>query len=237
MNHLSKHVFPSVRRRAAPGDARTPGARCPATGAAALLIAVLAGCGPLARTPPARLHALDPAPAGAATPCAVRFALRELRMAPHLDRPEVIVAREGSRLLAEPDDLWAAPLAQQVRGALTGALAARLEGSQAVPHPWRLGEAPQLALAVEIDRLEPVAGALRASLGWRASDVAASRQLAWGRWEQAVPLRAAPATAAEGATAAATVAAVDASLSAFADVLASRIAQDPLIAGWCRPAR
>lgn len=226
----------SYRRRRAPRGGAMPGVRRATAWAGAIAIALLTGCGPLARTPQARLHALDPVPpaAGAAAPCAVRFALRELRLAAYLDRPEVIVARDGSRILAEPDDLWAAPLAQQLRAALTGALLARLQGSQPVSHPWRLGEAPQLALAVEVDRLEPVAGVLRASLGWRASDVAASRQLAWGRWDHAVPIRAASD---EGSGAAATVAAIDASLSAFADVLAARIVQDPAIAGWCRTAR
>lgn len=235
MNPLSTLLSSCRRRRSQHGNATTGALRAAAW--VVVASAALAGCGPLARTPPARLHALDPAPAaaGAAAPCAVRFALRELRVASYLDRPEVIVARDGSRIVADPDDLWAAPLTQQLRGALTGALVARLQGSQPVPHPWRLGEAPQLALAVEVERLEPVAGALHARLGWRASDVAGSRQLAWGRWEHAVPLRAMPAEG--GGAAAATVAAIDASLSAFADMLAVRIAQDSAVAGWCRPAR
>lgn len=203
----------------------------------AAALSLLAGCASFTNfgnKPPSRLYALDvsAAPAKRAS-CGVRFAIRELRLAAHLERPEVVIAREGSRIVAEPFDLWAGPLAQQLRRELSRALVARLEGSQAVPHPWRLDETPQLAFVFDVDRLEAAGNVLHASVGWRVVEVAANRQLASERSEIRRPLVAAQ-PAVNGATAQSVVQAVDAALADVADALAARIATDQSISSrWC----
>lgn len=225
-----------LRRRSDPDAAAT--ARRRALGAcAAAVLSLLAGCASFTNfgnKPPSRLYALDVATAPAKrAPCGVRFAIRELRLAAHLERPEVVLAREGSRIVAEPSDLWAGPLAQQLRRELSRALVTRLEGSQAVPHPWRLDETPQLALVLEVDRLEAASNVLYASVGWRVVEVASNRQLASERSEIRRPLVAAQ-PAVNGATAQSVVQAIDAALADVADALAARIATDQGISSrWC----
>lgn len=216
----------------------TTAARRRALGACtAAALSLLAGCASFTNfgnKPASRLYALDvstaPAPRAA---CGVRFAIRELRLAAHLERPEVVLAREGSRIVAEPSDLWAGPLAQQLRRELSRALVARLEGSQAAPHPWRLDETPQLALALDVDRLEAAGGTLHASVGWRVVEVAGNRQLVSERWESRRPLASGQPTV-NGANAQSVVQAIDAALAELADTLATRITADPNMSSrWC----
>ena len=222
-----------VKRAVAAARRRGLAAACTVI-ALSLLVAGCTTFAGFASKPPSRLYALDVSTVPATrAQCAVRFAIRELRLAAHLERPEVVLAREGSRIVAEPTDLWAGPLAQQLRRELSRALTARLDGSQAAPHPWRVDETPQLALAIEVDRLEEASGALQSSVSWRVIEVASNRQLASERWDNRRSIDKAP-LATNGTNASAVVQAIDAALADLADVLAKRIATDAAIAGrWC----
>ena len=224
---------PAPLRGSVPSGGAERGARRAAALAWVTAAALAAGCGALGNKTPSRLHALDtrPAAAGAERACALRFSVRELNLAGHLARPEVVTGRTGNRIEADADDLWAAPLATELRRIVALELADRLRGSQPVPHPWRLEEAPRLAVSIDVDRLEPAGGALQAAIGWRLVDVAGHRVLAWGRWQAQPALG--PIGAAEAARADATVAAMGAALAQFTDMLAARIAADPVAGGWC----
>ena len=191
--------------------------------ALAVALASLAGCGGgllPARGEPVRLYALEAAAPAQRLSCPVRFSVRDTRLAGHLERPEVVVARDGPRIEAPVSAQWAAPLAAELKRQLSRALADRLEGSSPVPHPWRLEDAPRLAVSVDFDRLEPEGDRLRAIGIWRIADVAAGRSVEAGRFDESFLLAGSPG----GDRAAATVAAIDAALGRLADQLAVRIA-------------
>ena len=185
--------------------------------------AVLAGCGGSllpARGEPVRLYALQAVAPAQRMACPVRFSVRDARLAGHLERPEVVVARDGPRIEAPLGAQWAAPLAPELKRLLSRALADRLDGSVPVAHPWRLEDAPRLAVTVDFDRLEPEGDRLRAVGVWRIADVAAGRGIDVGRFDEALGLADAPGTD----RAAATVAAIDVALGRLADRLATRVA-------------
>lgn len=191
-------------------------------GALVAAAAALAGCGGSllpSRGEPVRLYALQAAPPAQRLACPLRFSVREARLAGHLDRPEVVVGRDGPRIEAPLAAQWAAPLAPEVKRLLSRALADRLEGSFPVAHPWRLEDAPRLAVSVDFDRLEPEGGGLRAVGAWRLTDVAAGRGVDAGRFDDTIALGDAPGVD----RAAATVAAIDVALGRLADRLAARV--------------
>lgn len=180
----------------------------------AALLAGFAGCTGLVATSQSRLYALDAVPPGVTTRCPVTFSIRDVRIAGHLDRDEVVVGRDGPRVHASSDDVWAAPLKQELPRLLTRLLTDRLAGSVSVPYPWRFGEQPALALNVEVDRLDPVDGALQAALRWTVVEANAtpSRVVGRGSFETRVPQT--------GTGAATVVRAIDVALGRFADTLA-----------------
>jgi uncharacterized lipoprotein YmbA len=194
------------------------------------ILALLSACSLLPESAPVHLFALDTVPSAETAPCAVSFSLRDIRLAGHLDRQEVIVARQGSELVASGNELWAAPLKREFARVLTGTLLSRWSGSVAIAHPWRQGEVPRLALNVDVDRLEPVADQLRATIRWTLVEPAAkSRVLDGGSFDTSVPM------SARGA--APTVQAIDRAIGRFGDLLAKRARAAPALREACQAAR
>ena len=199
--------------------------------AAVLSGLLLAGCGNLISSSQSRMYALDAVPATRKVPCPIGFSIREVRVAGHLDRDELVLMRDGPEIRASADDVWAAPLKTELPRVLTRLLLARLDGSVSVPYPWRFNEQPGLALNVEIDRLEPVNGELAATMRWTVVQptTTPARVLNRGTFETRVPL--------EGPGPTAAVRAIDTALGRFADALAELGASDPGARAACAQAQ
>lgn len=191
-----------------------------------VLVVALAGCGGLLpNSEPARLHAIRlPAPT-VQHACPVSFSVRDLRLAGHLDRPEVVLAVEGSRVVVEGDDLWASPLRAELPRLVARALADRLAGSRLQAYPWRFNEVPRLAVSVQLDRLEAEAGQMRLDASWSLVDPRASnRPLAHGRLVESMPITVPPDA---GGRADAVAEATGTALGRLADAMAARLAALP----------
>ena len=212
---------PLPRPRAARHATRLPFA---ATLAA---LTALGGCAGLGSAPPPRLFALAGAPAAAApVPCAMGFSIRDVRVAGHLDRAEIVTGREGPEIRAAADALWAAPLRAELPRLTAALLGQRLAGSRVVPYPWRFNEWPDAAFTFDIDRMEPVGDALQLAATWTAAvPGSAPRALGGGRFETTVPM--------SGHGAAATVRAADVALGRLADAVAAQAAPGGRLASGC----
>lgn len=208
--------------------ARSTAGRRIATAAALTIAALMAGCTGLITPSQSRMYALDAAPPGKTARCPIGFSVREVRVAGHLDRDELVVARDGAQIRASADDVWSAPLKSELPRVLTRLLLARLEGSVAVPYPWRFNEQASLALNVDVDRLEPIGGELHALLRWTVVEptTAPVRLIGRGTFDTRVPL--------VGSGPGDTVQAIDVALGRFADMLAGQAAADAR--GVCRAA-
>ena len=232
--HAPVHARSSVDRAARRCVAAAPGLVARAViatvkGVAALpLVALLAGCTGLITPSQSRLYALDAVPPGRTTPCPIGFSVRDVRVAGHLDRDELVVAREGARIRSSAEDIWSAPLKSELPRVLTRLLLARLEGSVAVPYPWRFNEQAALALDVDVDRLEPIGGELQAQLRWTVVEPTTTpvRLIGRGSFDTRVALA--------GGAPDGTVRAIDVALGRFTDVLAGQAAADSR--GICRAA-
>ena len=189
--------------------------RRPAWLGAVGLVTGLAACSIIPDTQPSRLYTLDTVAPLQSASCPANFSVRDFRVAGHLDREEMVVAREGPEVKATASDLWASPLKVELPRVLTRSLLVRWNGSRATPFPWRFNELPRAALNVDVDRLEPVGDQLNASFRWSVSDPAlAHRLLDSGIFETRVPT----ADRSAGATALA----INQALGRFADALAER---------------
>jgi uncharacterized protein len=135
---------------------------------------ILLGCYALVScgsSPPTRFYILNEiAPTASAPAAAVsnRIPLRvePIAIAPELDRPEIVSRVGPNRVRVAGSDRWAAPLAEQIRRALSNDLSARLpSGSVADPNEASTNE-PRRLLKIEIDEFysdESCAVSLRAS--------------------------------------------------------------------------
>lgn len=130
--------------------------------ALALVVApiTLAGCLSLgARPPPPRLWVL---PGGAAAPAAgdgahgaaPRVGLGPIRLPAYLDRPQVVTRLGPARLDAGEGDRWAAPLQALFGAALAEGLREAAPGAEVLLWPWPPAAAPDLRVAVEVQRFE-----------------------------------------------------------------------------------
>lgn len=205
------------------------------TFATPVIALLLAGCGLLPATQSSRLHALPYSEVTAVTRCAISFAIRDFRLAGHLDRAEVVTGRSGTRLELSPADLWAAPLKEELRRSLGRSLETRWTGSRQVNHPWRFGEGPELAVEVSVDRLEPEAGLLQARIRWQgwilpksaADSGADSKPITQGQFSRALTIDAGPA-------AQATAAAIARALDEFSAEVAGGASDQRGLADLCR---
>lgn len=193
-----------------------------------LMALLLAGCNVLPSQLSSRLHALPYIESASRAACAASFSIRDLRLAGHLDRAEVVTGHSGSLIEVSPLDLWASPLKDELRRALGHGLAARWIGARLVSHPWRFGETPDLALEVSVDRLEPIGHELQANIRWQ-----------W--WTPATPARQPFAVGSlsrslrlPDSSASATVLAISQVVEATADALAAQGSDQVALAALCR---
>ncbi|UCE32257.1 MAG: membrane integrity-associated transporter subunit PqiC [Burkholderiales bacterium] len=208
---------------AARGSWRRQAARA---GAALVFGAALSGCTLVPNSAPADMYVLEAAAPRVGFDCALSFSVREVRLAGHLDRPEIVIGKVGARIETSQRALWASTPARELPAAIARALARRLRGSQIVPHPWRFGETPALAIEVDVDRLEPEGGQLVAEIRWSAAEPRGqSPAVARGSYVARVPMAAGDA--------AATAAAVVTALGGFVDALATRMAEHPQVGTLC----
>ena len=125
----------------------------------AVLVAVQA-CTVFPDSPAARLYALDLPPAESIGACPIRFAVRDVRLPGYLDRPELVLGRDGSRTEVSAQHLWAAPLASESTRLLGQGIQERLQGSQLMPYPIRLAERPEWIVIPVLSRFQLSAGKL-----------------------------------------------------------------------------
>lgn len=121
----------------------------PVLAGAALMLALAAGCGSPAPAP--RYHTLLPAPDGlpeAVAPAAPGWDALGVSVPPQVDRPQWVVRAADGALAVLEDELWAAPLAEEIVAAIAERLR-RAAPATSVPKgrkPWRV--------TVEIQRFE-----------------------------------------------------------------------------------
>jgi uncharacterized lipoprotein YmbA len=118
---------------------------------------LLAGC---AAAPPLRFHTLMPPPgsATAAAPAAVPWQLAFVGLPVQVDRPQLVLRNGDGSMAVLEQERWIAPLADELGGALTDALARRL-GPASGSDPWQV--------AVDVQRFESVPGRLvRLEASW-----------------------------------------------------------------------
>jgi uncharacterized lipoprotein YmbA len=123
-----------------------------------VLAMLLAACNTV---PPTRFHTLMPplesaAPAPAVTPAPWR--LLPVTIPAQVDRPQLVLRSADGSLAVLEQERWIAPLADELGGALAGALARRL-GPASGSDPWQI--------AVDVQRFESVPGRLsRLEASW-----------------------------------------------------------------------
>lgn len=193
------------------------------------------GCGLTPNMQSARLYALAVPASTSQARCAVSFGIRDVRLAGHLDRAEIVIARSGAVIQTSPLDVWAAPLRDDLRRIIGRSLAQRWDGSRLLPHPWRFGEVPVLAIDLQAEQLEPQGTVFEANVYWQmlrqtptpatAAGVPAPA-LATGVFRQRLPM--------QGNDAAAAVAAMNNALSALADELSRQGVGESGLAQLCR---
>jgi uncharacterized protein len=116
----------------------------------------LAACG---SAPPLHYYTLvapaAEAPAGAA-PAAFQFELLPVGVPAEADRPQLLVRQGGQGMLVLESERWAAPLADEVRAALSADLARELKAQDASGLP--AGAIPRLRVKVDLRRFDSVPG-------------------------------------------------------------------------------
>jgi len=146
-----------------PGPAAVPAPPPPRGGegwseGACVLALLLAGC---TTVPPTRFHTLMPplearATAPAVTPAPWR--LLPVTVPAQVDRPQLVLRSADGSLAVLEQERWIAPLADELGGALTDALARRL-GPASGSDAWQI--------AVDVQRFESVPGRLaRLEASW-----------------------------------------------------------------------
>lgn len=129
---------------------------------------VLVACSGLGQSQVARLYAIDLPAASSGLDCAISFSIRDLTLAGYLDRLEVVSERRNNEISASATELWAAPLKDELRRLIAVSLSLRWRASRAVGYPWRFQELPQVALSINVDRLDPSAGMFDSVIRWQA---------------------------------------------------------------------
>lgn len=122
----------------------------------ATALCLLASClGPRADT--SRYFTFPQPPAAAPGPATLAVGLGPLTLPPWLSRPEVAIRVSPEEVAYAADGRWAAPLEDLVADALAEELRARVPARDIVGWPWPPGSPPDVAVAVEILRLEALA--------------------------------------------------------------------------------
>ncbi|ALM82158.1 membrane integrity-associated transporter subunit PqiC [Bordetella sp. N] len=122
-------------------------------------VALLAGC---ASSPPVHYYTLmgaelpDSSNAPAATP-AFMLEVLPVNVPPQADQPQLMMREQGGGLTPLYSERWSAPLADEVRGALSDTLTRTLQvpDVQAIRAP---ASAPVWRVAVDVQRVESITG-------------------------------------------------------------------------------
>lgn len=132
-------------------------------------LGLLAGCSfPGAQAPAAlySLRSMQTPPSGAPATCSTTLAFRELELAAWLDRPEVVLKRDGPLVVASPLHLWAAPLRTELAQLFSASL--QDQGAQVFPYPLRQGQLPSALLTIALDGLHATSNQAHIELRWQA---------------------------------------------------------------------
>ncbi|MGQ0503079.1 MAG: PqiC family protein [Panacagrimonas sp.] len=143
----------------------------------ALLAFVLCGC---ASAPPLRFHTLlgPVVETQSASPASYAIAVDVVSVPRQVDVPQLVVRTEGAHLKLVEDQRWAAPLAEEIRSAISGDLQADL-GVADVSRVSALLETRVLRAVVDVQRFEYAQGGpVWVSAAWSVRDVATTTVLA-----------------------------------------------------------
>ncbi len=131
------------------------------------LALALAGC---ATSTPARFYVLAPAdlePSGAPLRDLV-LGIGPVRLADHLERPQLISREGGNRLQVEEFERWGGTLEANIIWVLAENLSRGLGTGSVVTYPWERALDPRFQVVLDIREFEPVrAGDVRLTALWR----------------------------------------------------------------------
>ncbi len=121
-----------------------------------LLLPVIAGC---SSTPPPKLYTLAPRPATPANQLAATVSVRQVGVAPYLDRPQIVRYSSPYEMSASEFNRWGEGMSDMVTRVLVENLAERLPASQvyAAAGPLTLPGA-DITIEVNIPRFDADAG-------------------------------------------------------------------------------
>lgn len=131
------------------------------------LALALAGC---ATSPPARFYVLAPAdlqPEGAPLRDLV-LGVGPVRLADHLERPQLVSRDDGNRLQVEEFERWGGTLDANILWVLAENLSRGLGTGSVVTYPWERALNPRFQVVLDIREFEPVReGDVRLTALWR----------------------------------------------------------------------
>jgi len=133
--------------------------------AAACVLAVLAGC---RATKPSHYYVLDATAARQTTEATPRgVGLGPVRVAPYLDRPQIVTRPSANALAINEFHRWAEPVKDGVPRAIAANLVALSPGTRVVLYPWRTGDDVPIKVRVDVSRLDGVLdGEARLEADW-----------------------------------------------------------------------
>lgn len=121
---------------------------------AGCLLAVLAGC---RATKPSHYYVLDATAAGQASDATPRaVGLGPVRVAPYLDRPQIVTRPSANALSINEFHRWAEPVKDGVPRTIAANLVALSPGTRVVLYPWRSGDDVPIKVRVDVNRLDGV---------------------------------------------------------------------------------
>ncbi len=127
--------------------------------ALALVLPLAAACSFLkARSDPTRYFVLTPSAPTQATPVPVAVGLDRVELAEYLLRPELVTRSASNQLRMAEYEVWGEPLKDGFTRTLRRDLENELGGATVVAAPFDPATRPDLAVAVEVQRFERVAG-------------------------------------------------------------------------------
>jgi uncharacterized lipoprotein YmbA len=125
----------------------------------ALLIALafVGGCATSERASFYTLSALPPQEQ-VATKAPITIAIESVSVPDLVDRPQMVVRIDASKVSVEEYSRWAEPLKSQISRVLAADLAASLPGALVTGNPSRLADAPDYRVAVGVQSFESTLG-------------------------------------------------------------------------------
>jgi uncharacterized lipoprotein YmbA len=143
-------------------------------------------CSILPRPEQTRFYVLSVVPHTVDPPAAARprVGLGPITLPTYLDRPQLVTRMRSSELFLSETERWAEPLEDGFARVLREDLEGVLGPHSVVLHPWPVDAPPALALSVDVERFERLAGQTVALWArWTLRDETTGRVLATGeRW-------------------------------------------------------